>query len=109
MSNFIPTAIVSEYPILYEVSEHTSSDDNVILIANDWSPSYLFMIDRRGLMLLPDGARPDKSELGTTYKFVYWLDLKGKPSPKDWESYFPEGIQFDEISEQLYKLYSFTS
>ena len=109
MSNFIPTAIVSEYPILYEVSEHTSSDDNVILIANDWSPSYLFMIDRRGLMLLPDGARPDKSELGTTYKFVYWLDLKGKPGPKDWESYFPEGIQFDEISEQLYKLYSFTS
>ena len=104
MSNFIPTEIVSEYPILYEVSEHTSSDDNVILIANDWSPSYLFMIDRRGLMLLPDGTRPDKSELGTTYKFVYWVDIESKPTVKDWENYFPTGVNFETITDNLFRI-----
>lgn len=105
MSSFIPTEIVSEYPILYEVSEHTSRDDNVILIANNWSPSYLFMIDRRGLMLLPDGARPDKSELGTIYKFVYWVDIETKPTVNDWENYFPTGINFETVTGNLFRIY----
>ena len=104
MRKVITTEIVSEYPVLYKLSEYTSSDDNVILIANDWSPSYLFMVDRRGLMLLPDGVRPDKSELGTTYKFVYWVDIKSKPTVKDWENYFPTGINFETITDNLFSI-----
>ena len=105
MKSFLPTEIVSKYPVLSEVSEHTNSDDNVILIANDWTPSYLYMIDRKGLMLLPDGVRPDKSELGTIYKFVYWVDIETKPTVNDWENYFPTGINFETVTDQLFRIY----
>lgn len=104
MKNFDSTEFVSEYPILNEVRERTNPDDNVILIGRDWSPSYLFLIDRRGLMLLPDGVRPDKSELGTVYKFVYWVDIETTPTVDEWRSYFPTGINFERIRDNFFRI-----
>jgi hypothetical protein len=58
-------------------------------------------------MLRPDGTRPTVSELGTTYRFVYWEQIE--PTEDDWNFYFPENLKFKVLSDNFFEIFPIES
>lgn len=83
------------------ISDNTEPTDLLIVIGADWSPSTHYYSNRRGLALRQVSPRPEASELGTTYKYVYSWD-----SEPAWEDYFPKGTKLTEVGERLYRIES---
>jgi 4-amino-4-deoxy-L-arabinose transferase-like glycosyltransferase len=86
-----------------EVREVTLPDDHLIVIGLDTNPSLLFDVDRKGLMLRPEGTRPDDAELGTFYEYVYWAEPN--PTPEQWAEYFPAALRHEEISPNFHRIF----
>jgi hypothetical protein len=81
------------------IVENTKESDLIIVIGDDWSPATLYFSGRRGLTLRPGAPKPEPSELGDLYKYVYsWED-----SPP-WDQYFPPGMKLVEVGEHLYRI-----
>jgi len=81
------------------IVENTKESDLIIVIGDDWSPATLYFSGRRGLTLRSGAPKPEPSELGDLYKYVYsWED-----SPP-WDQYFPLGIKLVEVGEHLYRI-----
>ncbi len=83
----------------YVITENTTPTDLIIVIGDDWSPATLYFSGRRGLTLRPGAPKPQASELGTTYKYVY--SWENDPA---WGDYFPSGFSFVEEAENLYRI-----
>ena len=86
-----------------DVTDHTTADDRLIVIGLDWDPTLLYVTDRKGLMLRPEGTRPDSAELGTFYEYVYWA--QPNPTPEQWAEYFPAGLRHEEISPNFHRIF----
>jgi hypothetical protein len=93
-----------EFP---EVTELTTSDDLILVAGGGWDPTFLYVVDRRGLMLRPSnegGTRPTQSEIGSRYSYVYWVGEP--PTDASWQEYFPYPIRYLALSPNLFKLKS---
>ena len=80
------------------ITENTDFDDLVIVIGDDWSPATLYYADRRGLTLRLGAPKPDPSDLGTTYKYVYSWEAN-----PEWAEYFPAYVRLIEVGDHLYR------
>jgi len=80
------------------IAENTAVDDLVIVIGDDWSPATLYYADRRGLTLRPGAPKPDPSDLGTTYKYVYSWEAN-----PEWSEYFAADVRLIEVGDHLYR------
>ena len=80
------------------IAENTDLDDLVVVIGDDWSPATLYYANRRGLTLRPGAPKPDLSELGTTYKYVYSWEAN-----PEWAEYFPADVRLIEVGDHLYR------
>lgn len=107
MNSVVPRELIRPFPEFDEIKEFTNSDDYLLVINPDWDPTLLFLVDRKGLMLRPDGTRPTVSELGTTYRFVYWEQIK--PTKDDWNFYFPENLKFKVLSDNFFEIFPIES
>jgi hypothetical protein len=87
-----------------DVTDHTTADDRLIVIGLDWDPTLLYVTDRKGLMLRPDGTRPNDAELGTFYEYVYWAEPN--PTLEQWIEYFPAGLRHEEISPNFHRIFA---
>lgn len=90
-----------------DIAEHTSADDALLVVSNaGWDPTLSFVADRRMLMLFPssdpNATRPDESELGTTYRFAYWMG--DAPDPEQWKDYLPSSIRLEPLSSNLFRI-----
>ena len=103
MNSVVPRELIRPFPQFDEIKEFTNLNDNLLVINPDWDPTLLFLVDRKGLMLRPDGTRPDNSELGTTYRFVYWEQIE--PTIDDWNFYFPENLEFKVLSDNFFEIF----
>ncbi|MFM8955579.1 MAG: hypothetical protein ACKOH9_07315 [Actinomycetota bacterium] len=83
------------------IIDETEPDDLLIVIGDDWSPATHFYSNRRGLALRQDSPKPEASELGTTYRYVYTWD-----SEPAWGDYFPKDTKLIEVGERLYRIES---
>jgi hypothetical protein len=90
-----------------EVVEATSPDDRILVVGMDWSPVFLYTVDRKGLMLRPNGSRPEAGELGTFYEFVYWAEPD--PTAEQWAEYFPPELRYEPISANFYRIFPLTN
>lgn len=90
-----------------EIREATQPDDRLIVIGLDTNPSLLFDVDRKGLMLRPNGSRPEEGELGTFYEFVYWAEPD--PTAEQWAEYFPPELRYEPISANFYRIFPLTN
>ena len=103
MNSVVPRELIRPFPQFDEIKEFTNLNDNLLVINPDWDPTLLFLVDRKGLMLRPDGTRPDISELGTTYRFVYWEQIE--PTIDDWNFYFPVNLEFKVLSDNFFEIF----
>lgn len=85
-----------------EVNATTTPDDHLLVVGMDWSPVFLYTVDRKGLMLRPGGTRPDDGELGTYYEYVYWAE--SNPTPEQWAEYFPADLRYEAISANFFRI-----
>lgn len=93
-----------EFP---EVAEFTTPDDLILVAGDGWDPTFLYVVDRRGLMLRPSdegGTRPAQSEIGTRYSYVYWVGES--PTDTSWQEYFPYPVRYLPLSPKLFELES---
>ena len=81
------------------IVENTKESDLIIVIGDDWSPATLYFSGRRGLTLRPGAPKPESSELGDLYKYVY--SWENNPN---WDQYFPSGTNLIEVGEHLYRI-----
>ena len=81
------------------IVENTKESDLIIVIGDDWSPATLYFSGRRGLTLRPGAPKPEPTELGDLYKYVY--SWENNPP---WDQYFPPGIKLVEVGEHLYRI-----
>ena len=95
---------VMEYP---EISDNVGPDQHLIVIGQDWDPTLLYVVDRKGLMLRPNGSRPEEGELGTFYEFVYWAEPD--PTAEQWAEYFPPELRYEPISANFYRIFPLTN
>jgi hypothetical protein len=90
-----------------DIAEFTTSDDALLVVSNvGWDPTLSFVTDRRMLMLFPssdpNSSRPSDTELGTTYRYAYWMG--DAPSRDDWNEYLPATVKLVPLSPKLYRI-----
>jgi 4-amino-4-deoxy-L-arabinose transferase-like glycosyltransferase len=103
LNNSLPGS-AAEQLIFEEVGATTTPEDHLLVVGMDWSPVFLYTVDRKGLMLRPEGTRPDSAELGTFYEYVYWA--QPNPTPEQWAEYFPAGLRHEEISPNFHRIFA---
>jgi 4-amino-4-deoxy-L-arabinose transferase-like glycosyltransferase len=90
-----------------DIAEFTTPDDALLVVSNvGWDPTLSFVTDRRMLMLFPssdpNSSRPSDTELGTTYRYAYWMG--DAPSRDDWNEYLPATVELVPLSPKLYRI-----
>jgi len=93
-------------PQAAEIQSVTQVDDLVIVVGDDWSSATLFHSDRRGMMYREKGPRLPASELGTTYRYVYWHNTEPFES---WGDYFPPELPYEWVSEHVLRIFPVNS
>lgn len=94
--------------VTYEdIEEFTTPSDPLLVVSSaGWDPTLSFVADRRMLMLFPasdpNSTRPLESELGTTYKFAYWMG--DAPEPAQWSDYLPPSVTLEPLSSNLFRI-----
>lgn len=85
--------------------ENTPDDAVVIVPDTTWDPTFLFLADRRGLILDPQYHSGDEftvDELGTLYTYVYWFDEANMAV--GWEKWGLDATPREMVNERLYRL-----
>lgn len=90
-----------------DIEAFTSPSDALLVVSSaGWDPTLSFVADRRVLMMSPpsdpDATRPAESELGSIYRFVYWMG--DVPDDVKWSDYLPPSVSLEPISSNLFRI-----